>query len=77
MWSFVAQKGSGSLAEDIGKSVSTVTWGDPVNLHVSVPASSAEQGTLCLRICVSHVCMICGRSFTQRLNVTGQTLWKM
>ena len=72
MWALVAQKGSAPLGEDVGKAVSAATWGSPVNLHVSLPAST-QEGNL------RNFGLNCGviSCPTQLSSVTGQRQRRM
>ncbi len=65
-------KGAGPIAEDVGKSLDTASWGSKVTLDATVLLKDSAGDN------DNHVSsIIVSRLYTQRLNVIGQPALRM
>ena len=73
MWALVTVKGAGPIAEDVGKSVDTASWGSKVTLDATVPLKdSAGNNYEFYNKYLHHL-----YTRTQRLNAIGRPLLRI
>ncbi len=63
MWALVTVKGAGPIAEDIGKSVDTASWGSKVTLDATIPLK--DSAGVCVCVCVECVVCVCDGRVTR------------